>query len=46
MKYYNTSIISIIVKFGETLEKSIENFEVISNFEDFVEHINIPVPNY
>ena len=46
MKYHNTSIIPIIVKFGETLDKAIENFEVISNFEDFAEHINIPVPNY
>ena len=46
MKYYNTSIISIIVKFGETLEKAIENFEVIPNFEDFAKHINIRFPNY
>ena len=40
----NTPVIPIILQFGETLEKAIENFEVISNFEDLTQHINTPIP--
>ena len=39
----NTPVIPIILKCGESLEKAIENFEVISNFEDLAEHINTPI---
>ena len=40
----NTPVIPTILQSGETLEKAIENFEVISNFEDFPQHINTPIP--
>ena len=40
----NTHVIHIILQCGETLEKAIENFEVISNFEDLAQHINTPIP--
>ena len=40
----NTPVIPIILESGETLEKTIEHFEVISNFEDLAEHINTPIP--
>ena len=40
----NTPVIPIILQSGETLEKAIENFEVISNFEDLTQHINTPIP--
>ena len=40
----NTPVIPIILQCGETLQKAIENFEVISNFEDLVQHINTPIP--
>ena len=39
----NTFFIPIIFESGETLEKAIEHFEVISNFEEFTEHINTPI---
>ena len=40
----NTPVIPIILQCKETLEKAIENFEVISNFEDLAQHINTPIP--
>ena len=40
----NTPVIPIILQCGETLEKAIENFEVISNFEDLDQHISTPIP--
>ena len=40
----NTPVIPIILQSGETLEKAIENFEVISNFEDLPQHINTFIP--
>ena len=40
----NTPVIPIILQSGETLEKVLENFEIISNFEDFPQHINTPIP--
>ena len=40
----NTPVIPIILPCGENLEKAIENFEVISNFEDLAQHINTPIP--
>ena len=43
-KISNTPIIPIIPQYRETLEKVIENFEVISNFEDLLQHINTPIP--
>ena len=43
-KVLNTPIIPIIPQYRETLEKVIENFEVISNSEDLPQHINTPIP--
>ena len=43
-KVLNTPIIPIIPQYRETLEKVIENFEVISNSEDLCQHINTPIP--
>ena len=40
----NTPVIPIILQCGETLEKAIENFEEISNFEYLGQHINTPIP--
>ena len=40
----NTPVIPIILQSGETLEKAIENFEIISNFEDLPQHINTLIP--
>ena len=40
----NTPVIPIILQCGETLEKAIENFVVISNFEDLAQHMNTPIP--
>ena len=40
----NTPVIPIILQCGKTLEKAIENFEVISNFEDLAQHVNTPIP--
>ena len=41
---FNTPVIPIILQSGETLEKGIENFEGISNFEDLPQHINTSIP--
>ena len=43
-KVLNTPIIPIIPQYRKTLEKVIENFEVISNSEDLPQHINTPIP--
>ena len=43
-KVLNTPIIPIIPQYRKTLEKVIENFEVISNSEDLCQHINTPIP--
>ena len=43
-KVLNTPIIPIIPQYRETLEKVIENFEVISNSEDLSQHMNTPIP--
>ena len=40
----NTPVIPIILESGETIEKAIENFEVISNFENLAQHISTPIP--
>ena len=40
----NTPVIPTILQCGETLEKAIENFEVISNFKDLAQHINTHIP--
>ena len=40
----NTHVIPIILQSRKTLEKTIENFEVISNFEDLPQHTNTPIP--
>ena len=41
---FNTPVMPIILQSGETLEKAIENFEIISNFEDLPQHINTLIP--
>ena len=43
-KVLNTPIIPVIPQYRKTLEKVIENFEVISNSEDLCQHINTPIP--
>ena len=43
-KVLNTPITPIIPQYRKTLEKVIENFEVISNSEDLCQHINTPIP--
>ena len=43
-KVLNTPVIPIIPQYRKTLEKVIENFEVISNSEDLSQHINTAIP--